>query len=682
MPFGDTARLFSECYIGSDKMFIQRGAEISLEFNLSYEEKLLTMTPEQEDAELKIIKKKSKKIQYDVASTCIEKVIFEYFNSRGWTKLECHEDIEGLFSGKNEGEIKISFTCPEDLQIFTEGGYEGPLIRVRVLQADNCYLQPCKHIMPVISNLKISYRYEKDWRHPSLIDSVVGTYKNDITRSIIEDKKVAIFKPMENERDCLLIGLSRKPEGEPFSLLFILEDNANYEKQHISFEYSSNQGFKRLKTIDLTGGLRKTGLVMVMTPADFAPLEIENVKKYWIRIVNENSKNQVYPTIKNIYLNGINITNKETKPEIDFYIDNTEANLSLKLPYTNILGSEVYVNEKNTLSISEIEDLKEEGYETLSDYDYLGNLKSLFVKWKEVSNFDYSKAGDRHYVLDRMTNRIIFGDGINVRIPQSNRDVAVKATVMCCDGEKANLPAGTITSPQGRLMYIGEITNPIETFGGSDIERTASALDRGANILSSKNRLVSYLDFEREAKLSFSQIHATKCVTNTKKSECTSDNQVKMIVLTKEFEKGSCAFESLAEKLREKLLVNNEYVLDKISIVEPTFVKIEANIWISTSEYEKVFEIQNKFINELNEFIDPIVGCYGNGWDIGRLPTSHQLRMIMKKAESGAVVKHYTITASYRDEEGFHEVDYNDLKITPYMVGINGKHIVVIESFK
>ncbi|MCR5482479.1 MAG: hypothetical protein K6F52_06755 [Clostridia bacterium] len=683
-PFGETAALYSECYIAENRILGQRGSVISLDFDLEYTEKLVTMTPEAEEAELKIIKRKRKTVFGETYRTKVEKVVFEYFNNKGWVKLDCSENYEELFKGDNEGHVHLEFECPDDMAPFQAGGYEGRLFRIRIVQADNCYLMPCYHTMPLISNMRLAYKYSRNWQIPVFADTVTGRYKKDITLDMAKDESAKIFEPVNVGEEALAIGLTKRPQGEPFSLYFLLNDNTNYRSKKLKFLYSSLSGFKQMKVIDLTDGLRKSGLIMMIAPSDFAAVEIEGVRRFWIKIVDEEETlhrfDNTNPYIRHIYINGINIVNREKMQEIDLFLDNTEANAEFSLPYENILNADVFVNERNSLSLAEMQELQQKfPNDVRTEYDYLGNMRNFFVRWSEVQNFDCSKPEDRHYVLDRMSNTLKFGNGVNVRIPQANRmEPTLKVSVSCCNGEEANLPSDAVTNPVGRIPFIGTITNPAEITGGSNIERYEAALKRGSGIFSSKNRMVSYLDFEREAISNFSQIHSAKCVSGMDFEGTAADNEITMVVLTKEYKKGTRAFEGIAEKLREKLLTNNEYVLNKVNIVEPVFVKLEADIWINTDDYEHIFDIQNNFLRELNEFIDPITGCYGNGWEIGRLPAPHQLRLIMKRAENNVVVRYYTITASYQDRDGWHEVDYNEMKPTPFMIAVNGQHKVQI----
>jgi len=57
-----------------------------------------------------------------------------------------------------------------------------------------------------------------------------------------------------------------------------------------------------------------------------------------------------------------------------------------------------------------------------------------WVRWNQVSNFSESNEKSRHYVLDRGSGLIRFGDGIHGRIPP--KGAAIKATYRTNGGEK------------------------------------------------------------------------------------------------------------------------------------------------------------------------------------------------------------------------------------------------------
>jgi len=69
MPFGETISMFSECYIGHDRIFSQQGAAVELSFSLAVREKLASLNTGQETEDLRVIKRKSEPVRQTLAHT-------------------------------------------------------------------------------------------------------------------------------------------------------------------------------------------------------------------------------------------------------------------------------------------------------------------------------------------------------------------------------------------------------------------------------------------------------------------------------------------------------------------------------------------------------------------------------------------------------------------------------------
>src|SRR5207247_8882193 len=61
--------------------------------------------------------------------------------------------------------------------------------------------------------------------------------------------------------------------------------------------------------------------------------------------------------------------------------------------------------------------------------------------WSRVDDFTHSGPDDRHYTLDALLGEIVFGNGLNGRIPQTSQ--RIKALYYKTSrGPQGNLPAG------------------------------------------------------------------------------------------------------------------------------------------------------------------------------------------------------------------------------------------------
>lgn len=687
MPFGETVSVFDECYIGHDRIFSQQGARITLSFSLSNREKLMTLPREQEKNDLKIIKRKPRTVQFETVRTSPQRVSFAYFNGTGWRKLDCERDWSTLFDGTHAGEQKVSFACPEDWQPTVAGGYNRRCLRVRVLQADNCYLQPCIHTMPVVGELRLTYSYDGSWKTPQRLIRVCGTEHSDVTLPMLSGKPFTAFSPLPCTGNALLLGFDRRMEGAPVSILFDIEQSVPFSGSPLSFEYSAASGFKPLKVIDHTRNLTSAGTLLFVPPADFTKRTVEGKSCYWLRIADERGAydrpDRPRAVIRRILPNAVEIRNVQTMPEEPFYIEAAAPNMQFPLSAQNVLRADVFVNELGSLSRSEMQKMLAEQPENVRvGYDYRGEFSEFFVRWTEVANFDQSLPSDRHYTLDRLQSSLHFGDGVSVRIPQARSGVAFLVRPVCCDGTAGNLPAGAVNSSFSLLLYINRIYNPIATYGGDNIESMENARRRGANIINSRNRLVSELDFVREVRAYSGAVDKVKCVVGFDPEGKRSEKQVTVAVMMRDYAGGAYSFSSVKDRLREHLLKKCEATLPKTDLViaEPSYVEISVDVWVRTSDADRTFEIQNIVREQIRAFLEPLSGTGRPGWEIGELPTEFQIRQMLQSVRCGASVGRSVITARYTDWSGTHERDLSDLAPTPFMIGINGRHTVHVAA--
>lgn len=683
LPFGDTVSLFDECYICDDRVFSQKDAEITIAFSLSSRKKVVQLSAQQVAEELKIIKRKPRVVQFDSVSTSPERIALEYFNGQLWRRLACSNDWSTIMDGTHAGQYELTFRCPDDWVGVPINGYEGRSLRLRVTQADNCYLLPCEHTMPVLSDLRISYRYLTPWKQPQKLQTICGTQIEDQTKDLLEGRQVTVFRPLSYPPAALYLGFDRPMEGAPVSILFDVEENVHFRMDPVTFEYSTRKGFKAMKVVDGTENFSGAGTILFMPPADFASMEVEGVERWWIRICGGASAAQGYHApVRDIRLNAVNIRNQQTQPVEEFYVDTSLPGMEFPLSVDNVLSAEVFVNELGQLSHSEMRRmLEEQGENVQVDYDYLGEISEFFVRWKEVDSFDTSRGDDRHYIIDRMTNTLRFGDGLHVRIPQAQQDVAIRVRVTSCDGAKGNLPAFSVNSFYGNVMYVQSVSNPAATYAGSDLENLDGAMRRGADLLSGRGRLISELDFIRAVRAFSPVVEKVKCVAGRDLDGFPAPGRITVAVMTGDYGEKSYAFQNIREPLRQKLLERCEATLqdEDLVVTEPMYVEISAAVWVKADHAAGTLDIQDMVLATIREYLEPLArpGC--RGWEIGELPTEGQLRMLLQTLRFSGHVERVITTARYADRNGIHETTLDRLNDLPFAIGINGEHHVYIE---
>ena len=682
-PFDKKMTLFSELYIGH-RYFAKPGATVTVDFDLEFEQNLIALPEYKEDDSLRIIKRKPKRDTVGaVAEVYADEISLEYYNGTGWKKLPVQEPVTALFRDDTPGHCRIMFECPSDWKETETGGYTGPCIRIQLLRADNCYFQPSLHHCPVIEDLQVAYTYEKHYERPEHLISFQGSRKWDITNRMEEnDTCPVLFKSNYNDTS-LYLGFDKKMMDGPIGLLFRLGDTGQESHGKLLFYYSTRDGFSRLKLTDRTDGLSHTGTILFMPPSDMAKQTLEGQEAYWIKITDENAcleKNAILrPLIQEIALNAVEVDNVETMEEEEYYIDAYEPNMNFPLTATNILRVDVWVNETANFTAAEMKHLLLEQPEKVhAEYDIRGEIRDFYVKWTEVDNFDQSHAGDRHYVIDRMNNRIYFGDGVNAQIPKNTTGPAFKTVVRCCDGKRANLKKNEVDDSFGNIMFVEDIHNPVQAYGGMDMETMEEALRRGTNLLNSRKRLVSMLDYEREVLEYSHTIAQVKAVTGQKKDGSYDPGAVSIVVLMEDYKDGRFSFINLRRRLKMHLLNQCELTVDpeKLEIVEPLFVEVSVEAWIKVVNEDDSFEVQQSLTDMLTNYLDPVKN---DNWEIGRDVVESQIELRLNMEKGSALIRRMMITCRYRDENGVHETELSALRGNPYTIVTSGEHKIHFE---
>ena len=677
--FGDTLSLYSECYIGMDSYFSKKDSKITITFNTKYVEKYVGLVKEPDQLDLRIIKRKSRfKQEETMAYTHAQEIAIEYFNGIGWKRLQCNQEYENIFAECEPGRIELSFICPSDWEESSSGGYQGRMLRIQLLKADNCYYQPCMHCYPKILDMNISYSYNENYKKPTIGKRLFGTASQEITREIQENKSFTIFSQGNYNETAIYIGFNEVFDNGPISLWWKLKDTIHDSRKKLRFYYSTNSEFKEMKIVDYTDNLSKSGVMLFLPEPDIGMMTIEDKKLCWLKIVEDNpDEMQICPVIQKISLNAVDVKNIETMEAEEFYIDMATANMSFPIRADRILDAEVWVNEKNELTGQEMNYLMQ----FMSDnvrvtYNYLGEIEEFFVKWEECGTFTAIRDYSRHYILDRMQNKIIFGDGINVRIPRNTEGTAFTVQARCCSGKDGNVIAGAINDSSANIMFINSIYNPNPAYGGSDMEKVESALERGASLLSSGGRFVTEKDYLSEIKNFSDVIEQASIVMNVDRYGRYKDGRMYIILLMKDFIESSASFYAIQSDLKKHLLKNCELSISKddLLIEEPLFVELNIDVWVKLMRIEDSFEIQNSVGEILDKYLNPISENGKKGWEIGNIPRKSQIMMKLNSIKSKGIINHIMITAKYTDRHGVHEIDLEDLKVTPFMVVKSGKH--------
>ena len=307
----------------------------------------------------------------------------------------------------------------------------------------------------------------------------------------------APFGPLANPESALLLGFDYAdlfPDRIELNLTFwVAQDGGGmgavtcglpetpvYVSVQMVWEYWSGSEWRSMSLLkDETRALTRSGHVYLKTPEkgalQRAVIGEAAESLYWIRARISKGAYERPPALQAVRTNTVGVVQAETIREEVLGGSNGRPNQLFQLDNAPVL--------EGTL-ILEVDE--GEGYQP----------------WDQVDDFFGSDADNLHFVLNRTTGEIEFGDGEHGRIPVANVENPV-ANVLAREyrfggGRSGNVAAGRVTSLLTSVVGIdaGGITNLTPASGGRDEETLAEAKERAPRALKSQCRAVAAEDFE------------------------------------------------------------------------------------------------------------------------------------------------------------------------------------------
>lgn len=258
-----------------------------------------------------------------------------------------------------------------------------------------------------------------------------------------------------------------------------LPETSAYSSATIRWEFWNGSEWQPLSLLkDETNAFTRTGHIHLQTPAKAMQKTIiapEPKSLYWIRGRVERSQYENPPKLLAIRTNTVAVRQAETVR------DEVLGGSSGRRDQVFRLANAPVLHDSLILEVDE------------------GTGKEI---WKRVDDFFGSSPTDHHYVLDRTTGEIRFGDGRNGSIPvanASNPESNIVALEYRFGGGKAgNLGAQTIKTLTTSITGIDEnkVGNLLAAHSGRDEETLEEAKKRAPRSIKSRCRAVTAEDFE------------------------------------------------------------------------------------------------------------------------------------------------------------------------------------------
>ncbi|MGF7031706.1 hypothetical protein J2T17_002620 [Paenibacillus mucilaginosus] len=681
--FGRTPPPYSVFYIASREAFTKKGAVVRLSFRqvpVRTEPPSMPAPPIQ----WKLVMKSSDfpPPPPEPQELYVERVLWEYWNGSGWSRLFKDSEGESIFRTREETYTTLEFVCPSDLEETLVNAQANYWIRARVLSSDHQYPVLPTYVSPLVDRLGLTYEY-REGAVP--VQGCLSMNNAEVLDHLPQAGEpwstFQPFVPLGVPGPCVYFGFDTAPVQGPLRMLLTFQPQLDTEESlpPIEWEYSSSSirggEWKKLNAVDETEGFRRTGTLQFTGPSDHTAVSCFGRTRYWIRAVlryDRRVDGQEFgstPVLLGLYMNAVRIHQQESReheiPErlsrdVQDWVEKSGPKYRLgSLP---VLQENVWVDETGTVPEEELSRLKSGDPASVQiQQDSSGRLHRVWIRWERVPDLRDSAEGERHYMLDPHTGVLTFGNGVHGRrLPHEGPEI-LKVSYKTGGGAKGNVDAYRINKLKRSIAFVSGVFNPEPAGGGGDSETVEEAMLRGPQLLKHRQRAVSPGDFEWLAREACPEIVRVKCLPNTDAGMQPAPGQVTLIVLTRGALQDAGRFPEYRRRIESYLMQRAPAPLaaaGRIRAVPPVFLAVSVTAELTVRDPADLLHTEEQAALELERFLDPVHGSPdGAGWGFGEPIHPSVFYGVLRSVPGVASVSALRITVSRWVNRQLQEVD-------------------------
>jgi hypothetical protein len=385
----------------------------------------------------------------------------------------------------------------------------------------------------------------------------------------------------------------------------------------------------QLFVLDKSKAFQQPGLVEFLPPATFAAHEEFNLSRYWLRVRWVAGAYAYFPNFDQVLLNTTTATQTRTiRNEVLGSSDGSQQQAFRVTQVPILIGQRLEVREPEGTAQADIGVAR-----ATNDSD--PRRGEAWIAWQEVTDFHGSGPLDRHYVLDRITGSIRFGDGQAGRIPPIGVSNIRLAWYQTGGGNGGNAAAGTVTQLQSSIPFVDTVRNVFAAEGGADAETLDDFLTRAPCGTRHLGYAVSLEDYEDLAQLATPEVARVKAVTlldlaKDPDGRTRRPGTVSLIVVPRTDAIRPMPSLELLTRVQTYIDTRRSPLVDLV-LVGPEYVRVDVELEVVPVSLEAASDLETRLTDTLNNFLHPLTGGLdGLGWSFGRKPHRSDLFVLVE----------------------------------------------------
>lgn len=466
--------------------------------------------------------------------------------------------------------------------------------------------------------------------------SALMTGKANRTQELESGAGVVAFQPVPEPGDTLLFGLSDPVPGCAVLLRLECEVSGigvDPKNPPLMWQAWNGSDWARCEVDrDTTGGLNRSGDVVVHVPDTHTASVLEGVRAGWLRcqVLESAPRQPSYKSSPRI-IRGTAST-----------IGGTVRGVHAETVVGEMLGiSEGVPGQRFKLHRTPVVAGGEPLVIQVSTADG-------WTDWREVASFTESGPDDLHVVVDRTSGEVVFGPSI--RLPEGGLRYYGAVPPMATSiripsyrtggGRRGNVARDTLVVLRDPVPFVSTVTNRRPATGGTDPESIADAAVRGPLQLRTRERAVTTEDYEQLAREAAPEALRVRCVPAvvSENSVASEDGVVRVLVVPAVAQsQGRIRFADL--KPPDQMLQAVASYLDerrcigaKVLVEPPHYQGVTVVAQLRPRPGVAEATLQQRALAALDSYLNPLTGGPGGrGWPFGRPVQSGEMFAVLQQ---------------------------------------------------
>jgi hypothetical protein len=582
-------------------------------------------------------------------------VLWEVRTPRGWTAVVGVDDTRALTA---HGLVRL--TMPDDVIVTQVNAVDGGWLRARLVSGSYLAgpgpagvaavpaLAP-----PAIEGITIAAEIEYG---PAPADQVVLEHSFQLT--VLDGAAARPFDPFPPPEVCgaaLYLGLAAADNALSGRALHFFASTADTGERRVvanrsvptvrpaRWQVRGRGGWHDCVVRDESDGMRTSGFIAVSLDEDVARWADSTLdpgrRFFWLRVTWDAPDCLEPPGLGHLGLNAVPALQQATLEYELLGSGNGRPAQHLRtarMPVIGDLALEVGV----PLAPARHGARHEDGIDRFSMPDTAGLPPPVtaWESWTRVDDFTASGPDDRHFILDRLTGTIMFGDGVNGRIPASGANNIRVRRYHTGGGTRGNQGAGMISQLRTTIPYVESVMNIAPSFGGRDADSVDTLRQSAAAWLRHRDRAIACDDYAELARKASPDVARASCVAAADLSSDPLGAQktpgtVSVVIVPHGAQACPQPARGLLLQVRQYLDARCPLGVELV-VSGPLYAAFHVDADIAVSPGWAPTEVAAHCEAALHRFLHPLTGgTDGAGWEFGERPHTSDFHPLLGAIE-------------------------------------------------